>query len=52
MQVHFAAFVAHADSPGVILIPSSRSIGDAIEALIVVWLAGDSTDLENQIRWI
>jgi hypothetical protein len=33
MRVHFEDFVAHRDSPGVLLIPSSRSIGAAIEGI-------------------
>ena len=38
MLVHFAEFVAHEESPGVILIPSSRSIESVIEGLLLVGL--------------
>jgi hypothetical protein len=36
MPGHFADFVADSESPGVLLIPSSRMIGDVIEALLEV----------------
>jgi len=36
MRVHFREFVAPRESPGVPLIPSSRSIGVAIDGLLVV----------------
>jgi hypothetical protein len=38
MCVHFQNFIATRESPGVLLIPSSRSIGAAIEGLLFVWL--------------
>ena len=48
MQVHFKEFVAQRESPGVLLIPSSRSIGAAIDGLIV-WLTWSPDDLGNQL---
>ena len=52
MLVHFSDFIALRDSPGVVLIPSSRSIGGAIEGLLVVWLTLTPEDLRNQVRWL
>jgi predicted nuclease of predicted toxin-antitoxin system len=52
MLVHFANFVDRRDSPGVILVPSSRSIGETIEGLLVVWLTLTSADMKNQARWL
>lgn len=52
MLAHFANFTAARDSPGVILVPSSRSIVEAIEGLLVVWLTLTSADLKNQARWL
>ena len=49
---HFAQFVAEHDSPGVLLIPSSRPIGAAIEALLTVWLNWSPEELRNQARWL
>ena len=52
MQVHFREFVAQRESPGVLLIPSSRSIGAAIDGLIIVWLTWSADDLRNQVWWL
>jgi hypothetical protein len=38
MSVHFQGFIAAHESPGVLLIPSSRSIGATIEGILFVWL--------------
>ncbi|MBV9035161.1 MAG: DUF5615 family PIN-like protein [Acidobacteriaceae bacterium] len=52
MPDHFVQFLVQHESPGVILIPSRRSIGAVIEGLLVVWLTWSSEDLCNQVRWI
>ena len=52
MSVHFRIFVAAHDSPGVLLVPSSRSIGAALEGLFLVWLAWTPDDLRNRIQWL
>jgi hypothetical protein len=52
MQVHLENFVLRRDSPGVLLIPSTRSIGAAIEGLLTVWLTWTPEDLRNQARWL
>jgi hypothetical protein len=52
MSVHFRSFVARRESPGVLLIPSSRSIGAAIDGLLPAWLGWTPEDLRNRIRWL
>ena len=52
MSVHFRQFAAAQDSPGVLLIPSSRSIGVAIEGLLFVWLNWTPEDLRNRVQWL
>lgn len=52
MSVHFKNFVARRESPGVLLIPSARSIGTAIEGLLFVWLNWAPDDLHNQVQWL
>lgn len=52
MLAHFANFIARKDSPGVILVPSSRSVGDTIEGLLVMWLTLTPADLRNQAYWL
>lgn len=50
MPGHFARFVAQHESPGLLLIPSRRSIGTLIEGLLMVWLTWTPEDLHNQAR--
>jgi len=52
MNVHFQKFIATRESPGVLLIPSSRSIGAAIEGLLFVWLNWAPEDLRNRVSWL
>jgi hypothetical protein len=52
MRVHFQQFVAERESPGVLLIPPSRSTGAAIEGILMVWLTWTPEDLRNQVRWL
>jgi len=52
MPVHFERFIALRDSPGMLLIPSSRSIGEAIEGILIVWLTWTPEDMRNQARWL
>jgi hypothetical protein len=52
MYGHFAQFIEQCDSPGVLLIPSNRSIGDSIEGLLLVWLNWSASDVRNQVKWL
>jgi len=52
MPDHFDRFISRHESPGVLLIPSSRSISAVIEGLLLVWLTWSDEDLRNQIRWL
>ena len=52
MSVHFQNFVFTRESPGVLLIPSSRSIGAAIEGLLFIWLNWTPADLRNRVSWL
>jgi len=52
MPDHFARFVAQHESPGMLLIPSRRSIGTVIDGLFVVWLTWTPEELRNQARWL
>jgi hypothetical protein len=38
--------------PGVLLIPSARSIGAAIDGMFFVWLEWTPEDLRNLVRWL
>lgn len=52
MSVHFQDFIARGESPGILLIPPSRSIGAAIEGLLFVWLNWTPVDLRNRVSWL
>lgn len=52
MPRHFERFIERHDSPGLLLIPSSRSTGEAIQGILMVWLIWDAEDLRNLIRWL
>jgi hypothetical protein len=52
MSVHFRDFVATRESPGVLLIPSSRSIGAVIEGILFIWLNWTPEDLRNRVSWL
>ena len=52
MRVHFQEFIAERESPGVLLIPASRSTGAAIEGLLIVWLTWTPEDFRNQVWWL
>ena len=52
MLVHFKDLILERESPGVILIPSSRSMGDVIEGLLLIWLLWTAEDIRNQVRWL
>ena len=52
MPDHFDQFISGRESPGVLLIPSRRTISAVIEGLLLVWLTWSDQDLRNQIRWL
>src|SRR5436190_9222691 len=52
MPDHFEHFVAFHESPGLLLIPFTRSTGAVIEGLLKVWLTWPAEDMRNQIRWL
>ncbi len=52
MPTHFEQFVERADSPGLILVPSSRSLSGIIEGLLLVWREWTPDQLRNQAWWL
>jgi hypothetical protein len=49
MPFHFAQYLAIADSPGVIFISQKTSVAEAIESLLLVWLASEPDEWVNRI---
>jgi hypothetical protein len=51
MPRHFADLLqAHGSSPGLILLPQSMPIGEAIQELLLIWSASEAAEWENLIR--
>ncbi len=49
---HFADFVAHSQSPGVIVIPPHLTISQIAEELFLIWLVMDAEDWINRITYL
>lgn len=52
MLASWYPFVAENQSPGLILIPSSRSMSEIVEGLVIAWSLWDEAELRNQFRWL
>ena len=52
MLVHFQKFIANRESPGLIPVPSWRSIGSVIEGLLLVWLNWTPSGIKNLAVWL
>jgi hypothetical protein len=50
MPYHFADFIAGQTSPGVLIIPQSLEVREAIEELILLWSASEAEEYVNNIR--
>lgn len=50
MPRHFADFVAHSVSPGLILVPRSMTIAQAIEELVTIWRLTEADEWRNHWR--
>ena len=44
---HLARFIAHSDSPGVIIVSRGLSVARAAELLHIVWAASDAEEYRN-----
>src|SRR5216684_6447051 len=50
MPQHFADFLqTHGSSPGVLLVSQHLPVADAIEELVLIWVATDSDEWRNRI---
>jgi hypothetical protein len=49
MPFHFAQLLTTAEIPGVILISQKTSVAEAIESLVLVWLASEPAEWVNRI---
>jgi hypothetical protein len=53
MPAHFRAFRnAGRQSPGVFLISQRLDVGNAIDELLLAWVASDASEWENRLVWL
>ncbi len=52
MLASWFPFIAEHESPGLILIPSSRSMVEIVEGLVMAWSSWEENELRNQFRWL
>lgn len=52
MPRHFADFIAHTPSPGLLLIPQHLPIAAVVEDLLLIWFASEAEEWVNRIRYL
>jgi hypothetical protein len=52
MPLHFADFIGAQTSPGVLIVPKTIPISEAIDALILVWAASTADEWTNRILFL
>lgn len=52
MPGHFAEFIAHTSSPGLLLIPQHLPVAVAVEDILLIWVASDAEEWVNRIRYL
>jgi predicted nuclease of predicted toxin-antitoxin system len=52
MPRHFAEFIAHIPSPGLLIIPQHLPISAAVEDLLLIWFATEAEEWVNRIRFL
>ena len=50
MPKHFAEFIGHTTSSGVIVIPQKLPVRAAIEDLLLIWTASEAEEWHNRIQ--
>lgn len=52
MPRHFAEFITHTPSPGLLLIPQHLPIAATVEDLLLIWFASEAEEWVNRIRYL
>jgi Domain of unknown function (DUF5615) len=52
MTAHFDRFVVLRTSPGLIIVPQTMDIGDAIEELLMIWACSDAGEWLNRRSFV
>ena len=50
MPTHFAEFIRHTISAGVIIIPQKLSVRAAVDDLLLIWTASETEEWQNSIQ--
>ena len=50
MPAHFAEFIRHSSSSGVIVIPQKLSVRAAVDDLLLIWTASEAEEWRNSIQ--
>jgi hypothetical protein len=50
MPIHFAAFIEHTTSSGVIVIPQKLPVRVAVEDLLLIWTSSEAAEWRNRIQ--
>ena len=50
MATHFAEFIGHAPSSGVIVVPQKLPVRAAVEDLLLIWTASEAEEWRNRIQ--
>lgn len=49
---HFAEFIEHDPSPGVVIVPQSLDIASAVEEILLIWHASTAEEWRNRIVYL
>ena len=52
MPKHFAEFITHTRSPGLLLIPQHLPVAVAMEDILLIWFASEAEEWVNRIRYL
>jgi len=52
MPRHFAEFIAHTPSPGLLIVPQHLSVATAVADLLLIWFTTEVEEWINQIRFL
>jgi hypothetical protein len=52
MPSHFARFIIDRTSPGLIIVPQVLDIGEAIDALLLIWAATEAEEWRDKVGYL
>ncbi len=52
MPLHFAAFIAEHESPGVLIVPRHHPLNHIVEDLVLIWAATEAEEWRNRMAYL